>query len=273
MHPQIGELALNRSRSVAFARQAMRGGAQLVVLPEACTSGYVFSGREEAMAYAEKVPDGSTSQSWAALCAQFGSYLVGGVVERVQGKLYNSAVFFGPSGHIGTFRKVHLWKDERMIFEPGDLGFPVFETEIGRIGMHICYDGWFPESYRLCALQEADMICVPANWVPVPGQLKEYPALANLMVMTGAHSNLVYIAAASRVGIERGQEFIGRSIIVDYTGWPLAGPATESEEEVISADVDLLGSRECRRRNKFNHPLLDRRPDVYDQVSDRPAIL
>ena len=132
--------------------------------------------------------------------------------------------------------------------------------------MHICYDGWFNESYRLLALAKADLLCVPANWVPVPTQKTELPVMANLLCMTNAHTNLVYIAAASRVGVEREQAFIGRSIIVDHAGWPLAGPASGTNEEIIYAEIDPIGSRPERVGNPFNQPLGDRRTDAYDVV-------
>ena len=95
--------------------------------------------------------------------------------------LYNSSVVIGPQGHLGTFRKVHLWNEENLYFEPGDVGYPVFKTPLGRIGTFICYDCWFPESFRLCALQGADIVCVPTNWVPIPGQDPKREAMANIL--------------------------------------------------------------------------------------------
>ena len=90
------------------------------------------------------------------------STLLPRIAERSGGALYNSAVVIGPSGYVGTFRKVHLWAAQNLFFEPGDLGFPVFKTPIGRIGVAgTCYDGWFPETFRLQALQGADVVCVP----------------------------------------------------------------------------------------------------------------
>ena len=70
-------------------------------------------------------------------------------------RLYNSALVAGPQGYLGTYRKLHLWGDENLYFEPGDLGLPVFHTEFGRLGVAICYDGWFPEVYRLLAMRGA----------------------------------------------------------------------------------------------------------------------
>ena len=175
-------------------------------------------------------------------------------------------VIVGPSGHIGTFRKVHLWNEENLFFERGNLGFPVFSTPIGRIGTFICYDGWFPESYRLCALQGADIICIPTNWVPIPGQDPKREAMANILVMGSAHSNSVFVAAADRVGTERGQPFVGQSLIASYTGWPVAGPASAKDEEIIYADVNLADARRKRNWNEYNQVLRDRRSDVYGEM-------
>lgn len=261
--PVIADPAANRARSAELITSAVRDGAGLVVLPEASNAGYVFADADEARAYAEAVPDGPACRAWAELCAAYGVHVVAGVTELAGGEVFNSAVLIGPDGHVGTYRKCHLWNAEKRMYAPGDLGFPVFETPIGAIAMAICYDEWFPETFRVCALGGADIVCVPANWVPVPGQPASLPTMANLMTMTGAHSNQVYVAAASRVGTERGQDFIGTSVIVDHTGWPLAGPAGGTGERVLLAECDLLGSRPVRRENPFNQPLRDRRVDVY----------
>lgn len=263
MRPQVGESELNAHRSLEFLSRAVDEGASLVVLPELCNSGYVFTSQEEAWSSAEEVPGGQTCRAWEELCRRHGIHLVAGIAERSGSRLFNSSVVFGPDGHVGTFRKVHLWNRENLFFEPGDLGFPVFQTPIGRIGTFICYDGWFPESYRECALQDADIICVPTNWVPIPGQAEGRPAMATVLCMANAHSNSVYIAAADRVGVERGQPFNGQSVIVSYTGWPVSGPASADAEEIIYADLDLKQARAARRWNDFNDPVGDRRPETY----------
>jgi N-carbamoylputrescine amidase len=226
----------------------------------------VFANRAEAFALAEEIPGGPTVAAWAERAARHGLHLVAGICEREGQKLYNSAVVIGPNGHVGTFRKVHLWNEEALYFEPGNLGFPVFHTPIGRIGVAICYDGWFPEAYRLCALGGADIVCVPTNWVPIPGQAEGRQAMANILAMAAAHSNSLFIACADRVGTERGQPFEGQSVIVSYTGWPVAGPASRDAEEIILAEVDLGEARRKRNWNAFNQVLRDRRTDVYDEM-------
>src|ERR1700761_5162126 len=266
MQPSFGDVAANVAKSVQLIGQAAAKGAGLVVLPELCNTGYVFSSREEAFAIAEEVPGGPSVAAWVECAAHHRLYLVAGICERAGTNLYNSAVVIGPQGYIGTFRKVHLWNEEALYFEPGDLGFPVFRTPIGRIGVAICYDGWFPETYRLSALQGADIVCVPTNWVPIPGQAAGQQAMANILAMAAAHSNSMFIACADRVGVGRGQPFEGQSLIISYTGWPVEGPASRDSEEIILAEIDLSEARRKRNWNAFNQVLRDRRTDVYGEM-------
>lgn len=266
MEPTVTEKAKNLAKSLEMIERAAGDGARLLVLPELCNSGYVFDTRAEAFELSEEVPGGPTSTAWSALAARRGLYIVAGIAERAGTSLFNSSVVLGPDGHIGTFRKVHLWNEENLFFEPGDRGFPVFRTPIGRIGTFICYDGWFPESFRLCALQGADIICVPTNWVPIPGQAAGREAMANILMMAGAHSNSVFVAAADRVGTERGQPFVGQSLIVSYTGWPIGGPASPDREQIVYAEANLADARRKRNWNEYNQVLRDRRTDVYDEM-------
>jgi len=263
MEPRIGDIEGNRASGLALIEAAAQQGAALMVLPELCNSGYVFADREEAAGLAEQIPDGPTCQQWLAIAARRGVYIVAGIAERDGACLYNAAVVIGPQGYIGKYRKLHLWNHEKLFFTPGDLGVPVFDTPIGRLGVAVCYDGWFPEVYRLAALQGAELICVPTNWVPMSGQLDGHEPMAITLTMAAAHSNAMFIACADRVGIERGQAFIGKSLIVDCSGWPVAGPASEDSEAVIYAEIDLSEAGRKRQLNDYNQLLTDRRSDVY----------
>jgi len=266
MEPYVGKKSDNLKKSIEMITEAASNGANLIVLPELCNSGYVFETREEAFALSENIPSGESCKSWSNVCEKLGVHIVAGINERSGDLLYNSSVVLGPNGYVGTFRKVHLWNEENLFFEPGDLGFPVFKTPIGRISCHICYDSWFPESYRLAALQGADIVCVSTNWVPIPGQDKNREAMANILVMGAAHVNSVFIAAADRIGTERGQPFIGQSIIANYTGWPIGGPASKDKEEIIYAEANLSDARRKRNWTEYNQPLRDRRKDVYGEM-------
>lgn len=268
IEPVVGDKARNVRRSMEMIEQAAGQGAQLIVLPELCNSGYVFESMDEARALAEPVPGGPTVATWSEAAAKHGLHLVAGINEADGETLYNSAVVIGPQGYIGTFRKVHLWNQENRFFTPGNLDFPIFDTPVGRLGSAICYDAWFPETFRECALQGADIVCVPTNWVPINGQREDREAMANILVMAAAHSNSVFIACADRVGTERGQPFIGQSLIVSFTGWPIGGPATPNREEIIYADADLSDPARRGAWNEFNrNPLGDRRPAVYADLA------
>jgi N-carbamoylputrescine amidase len=266
MEPHVGDTAANVARSVQLIEQAAARGAAIVVLPELANSGYVFASRAEAFALAEPVPHGPSTQAWAEVARRCNVHVVAGIAEREDDRLYNAAAVLGPRGWLGTYRKLHLWGDEHLFFEPGNKGLPVFHTELGRLGVLICYDGWFPETYRLLAMQGVDIVCMPTNWVPMPQQPADRPAMATTLAMAGAHSNALNIVCANRTGTERGQPFVGQSLIVGAQGWPLAGPASRDGEEILYARIDLKASRQASHLNVFNDVLRDRRDDIYDPM-------
>ncbi|ROQ30985.1 putative amidohydrolase [Frondihabitans sp. PhB188] len=261
--PEFGNIKTNLHAMETAIRAAAADGAAVVVLPELSNSGYMFASRDEAFSLSEVVGEGPATALWKALAQELHLYIVAGLTERVDASLYNAAILHGPDGYLATYRKVHLWDEEALYFEPGNLGFPVVTTPIGRLGMMICYDGWFPESYRSLALGGVDIVCVPTNWVPIPGQQPGQPGMATILTMANAHSNGVIVAAADRVGTERGQEFIGQSLIVDHTGWPVAGPASLDGSEIILGDVDVAEARRSRAWGAFNNPVKDRRLEAY----------
>ena len=260
--PEIGDVDRNTGRATELIRAAAAEGSQLIVLPELASTGYVFESHEEAKSLAEPVPDGPTTRAWAALATELGVHIVAGIAEKAGETLYNAAVIVGPEGYIGTYRKAHLWDQENVFFAKGDLGFPVFDTALGKVGVAICYDGWFPETFRRLALGGAEIVCIPTNWVPMPDQPDGEAAMANTLHRAAAHSNGVFIACADRVGVERGQPFEGQSLIIGPKGWTLAGPASRDRTETISAMVDLdeAGRKDL---NRFNSVLRDRRTDIY----------
>jgi len=261
--PRVGQKGANVARSLELIDEAAARGAQLVVLPELCNSGYVFDSADELAALAEEVPGGPTCAVWLERCAGHGLVLVAGIAECAGDAFYNAAVVLTPEGWAGTYRKLHLWDQENRFFAPGDRGVPVFDTPVGRVAALVCYDAWFPECFRLAALAGADVVCIPTNWVPIPGQADGQPAMATLLCQAAAHVNSLVVAAADRIGVERGQPFIGQSLVVSHTGWPATGPAPVDEEALLVADVDLEEARAARAWNEFNDPIADRRADVY----------
>ena len=263
MEPRVGQVDRNRAHSLDLIAQAADRGATLAVLPELTNSGYVFESRDEAVSLAEDARTGATVRAWSALAAQRGLHLVAGLCERAGDDIFNSAVVIGPGGVLGVFRKIHLWDQENRFFTPGNLGFPALDLPFGKLGVMICYDGWFPESYRACALAGSDIVCIPTNWVPMPAQPAGREVMANTLVMAGAHSNGVFVVAADRIGVERGQPFLGNSIIVGPTGFPLAGPAPADAEAILTAEIVPATASASRRLNSFNHLLENRRTAQY----------
>ena len=261
--PIIGERARNLQSIERLVRMARADGADIVVLPELADSGYVFCGAEEVSALSGQVPGGPSAEALLRLAHELSIHIVCGVAERDGDRFYNTAMLCGPSGYVGKYRKLHLWNNENVLFTRGDLGLPVFDLPFGRLGIAICYDGWFPETFRELALAGAELVCIPTNWVPAGGPRRAPEPMANILHMAAAHSNGIYIACADRIGVERGQPFIGRSMIVGPEGWPLAGPATADREELLLAQVDLSSVAVTRSLNTFNHLLRDRRADVY----------
>jgi predicted amidohydrolase len=239
-------------------------GVHLAVFPELATTGYMFESPAEALAVAEDVPDGPTVHRLAEACARHDMHIVFGIAEKSGDHLYNASVLLGPDGYVGTYRKLHLWNDENTIFTQGNLGLPAFKTPLGTVGMLICYDMWFPESARSLALSGAELLCVPTNWVPlVAGDDSDGRTMANVLCMANAHCNGIPVVAADRCGVERGQHFLGRSLITHATGWPAAGPASPDLEETLIAEIDVEGTAAAREWNAFNNPLTNRRTDAY----------
>ncbi|MDQ0380235.1 nitrilase family protein [Amycolatopsis thermophila] len=265
--PQVGleNKDKNLTRTLELITEAADRGADLVVLPELVNTGYSFATREEAYAHAEDLT-GPTVQAWTDLARSRGIHLVGGLTEVDGVRLFDTAVLIGPDGFIGKYRKTHLWHREKLVFTPGDLGFPVFDTRIGRIGMLICWDIWFPEVARLLAVQGADVICSTNNWVWTPPPLFDEAGrcMAAYLTMTASHVNHVPIVAADRVGEERGAKFLGCSLITGTNGWPASEVAKPEGEAIVQAELDLMATRSAAIWNDLNDLPRDRRTDLYD---------
>lgn len=261
--PRFGDRDFNLAAIDRLARQAKHDGAELIVLPELADTGYVFRDVGELSELAQSVPDGLSANFLAALAQELSIHIVCGVAERAEDTFYNSAILCGPDGYIGKYRKLHLWNEEKRFFSPGNLGLPVFDIGYGSIGIAICYDGWFPEVFRQFALNGAELICVPTNWVPMPGAESQAETMSNILAKAAAHSNGLPIVCADRIGTEREQPFIGRSLIVGPQGWALAGPASADNEEILLATINLADATAGRQLNSFNNLLGDRRADVY----------
>jgi predicted amidohydrolase len=263
--PRVGDLEANRASSVAAIREAVAHGAEVVVLPELVTSGYVFASREEAASVAIHADDPLLGE-WAAEIAHVPGgrgIVVGGFCERGDDdKLYNSAAMVSPAGVQAVYRKVHLWDREKLFFERGDQPPPALDTAVGRIGVLICYDLEFPEMPRMLALQGAELIAVPTNWPRGKWPSGEHPPEV-VIAMATARANRVFIACCDRTGTERGQEWTAGTAIVDESGWVRAtadsGPAV--------AEVDLTAAR-TKALTELADVIGDRRPELYGALTD-----
>jgi predicted amidohydrolase len=253
--PQIGQPDANRSALEKLIK--LGSNSDLLVMPELANSGYNVQSKEEAFALSENLNASPTLELLKTLAAQNELLLACGILEEDRGKLYNTAVLVDPSGLIGKYRKVHLFWNEFDFFQPGDLGFPVFDTDYGRIGMLICFDWIFPEAWRILALKGADVICHPSNLV-LP--------YAQQAVPVHCLTNRVFTITANRYGEERGVHFSGKSIIASPEGITLA-EAPENEDAVVWQNLQLDHARN-KQITPRNHVFRDRIPSVYDFLTE-----
>ena len=234
--------------------------ADLIVLPELFATGYFFTSEADLDEVAESVPGGRTTQFLERVAQERGC--VAGLPARGgEGRRYNSAVIVGPAGLVGRYRKVHLFYEEKLLFTPGDRGFPVFDVadragNSYRLGVMICFDWYFPEAARSLALAGADIIAHPANLVR--------PDCPRAMPIR-ALENHVFTITANRYGHEsKGSEeltFIGQSEICDPQG-NILSRAPEAADAIEVVEIDPLEARD-RQITTHNHLFKDRRPQTY----------
>lgn len=257
MDPRLGDLAANAEAIEAQIRDAVTGGADVIVLPELATSGYMFADADEARA-AALAPTDPTFAKWSAAAGD--SIVVGGFCERGDDDLlYNSAVMVDADGVVACYRKTHLWDREKLIFTPGDALPPVVKTKHGAIAVMVCYDLEFGELTRRVALDRAELIAAPVNWPLFPRPEGEHPGEV-ITAMSTARTNKVAIACCDRAGVERGQPWTEGTAIIDPDGWVVAaaGPGTA----VAIADVDLAATHD-KTLTELVDLFADRRIDLY----------
>ena len=265
----------NLLRAEQAIREAVSRGAELVCLQELFRTRY-FCQREDAALFdlAEPIP-GPTTERMSKLAADCGVVLVVPVFERRAAGLYhNSAVVIERDGAIrGHYRKMHIPDDplfyEKFYFAPGDLGFHCVDTSVGRIGVLICWDQWFPEAARLMAMDGAELLFYPTAIAYLDGETDEENAAMReswLTVQRGhAIANGVFVCAANRVGREERLRFWGSSFVADPRG-QLIAQADDSSEQVLVVECDLARIESQRRGWPF---LRDRRIDAYGELLSR----
>ena len=261
------------AKHVPLIEEAAKKGVQILCLQEIFNGPYFCPSQDPRWCdIAEEIPSGPTCRVMAELAKKHSMAIVVPIYERakVAGVYYNSAAVFDADGsYLGTYRKNHIphtnqfW--EKYFFKPGNLGYPVFETQFGTIGVYICYDRHFPEGARLLGLHGAEIVFNPSATV---AGLSEY--LWKLEQPAHAVANGYFLGAINRVGTEAPWnigEFYGQSYFVNPRGQFLA-EGSRDRDEVVVAEMDLDLIEEVRRVWQFYR---DRRPDTYgDMIEQLP---
>jgi len=257
VEPAIGGLAANAELIEAQIRAAVQVGADVIVLPELATSGYMFADADEARATALTLTDPAFAK-WSA--AADDSIVISGFCELGDdARLYNSAVVVDADGLLAGYRKTHLWDREKLIFTPGDALPPVVKTKHGAIAVMVCYDLEFGELTRRVALDGAELIAAPVNWPLFPRPEGEHPGEV-ITAMSTARTNKVAVACCDRAGVERGQQWTEGTAIIDPDGWVVASAGAGAGMAV--ADIDLAVTHN-KTLTEFVDLLADRRVDLY----------
>ncbi|MDH5435386.1 MAG: carbon-nitrogen hydrolase [Gammaproteobacteria bacterium] len=272
----------NLARTVTGIREAVSKGAKLVVCQELHTSLY-FCQTEDTTSFdlAETIP-GPTTNELGKLAKELGIVIVASLFEHRAARVYhNTAVVLDTNGEIaGKYRKMHIPEDpgyyEKFYFTPGDLGFKPVQTSLGKIGVLVCWDQWFPEAARLMALAGADMLVYPTaiGWVPEDDANEKQRQLNAWQTIQRAHAiaNGIPVIVCNRTGHETDPS--GHSSGIDFWGNSfVAGPQGEfliqadaKSETVLTTEIDFKHCEATRRIWPF---LRDRRIDDYNQLNQR----
>jgi len=272
----------NLKASEAGVREAAQRGAQLVLLQELHASVYFCQNEDtELFNLSETIP-GPSTERLGTLAAELKVVLVASLFERrAPGLYHNTAVVFERDGRIaGKYRKMHIPDDpgyyEKFYFTPGDLGFTPIDTSVGKLGVLVCWDQWYPEGARLMALAGAELLLYPTaiGWNPADPKDEQTRQRDAWITIQRSHAvaNGVPVVVANRIGFEpdpsgqtQGSQFWGHSFVCGPQGEFMATASTD-KAEVLVVDVDLSRSENVRRWWPF---LRDRRIDAYGDLLKR----
>ena len=254
-------------KHVKYAEQAANEGARVMCFQEIFNTPYFCQVQDNAhFDSAEPIPDGPTMQRMIQLAKDTEMVLVVPMFEKAdEGFYYNTAAVIDADGtYLGKYRKTHIphvngfW--EKFYFRPGNLGYPVFDTAVGRIGVYICYDRHFPEGWRALGLAGAKIVFNPSA---TSRGLSMY--LWNLEQPAAAVANEYFVGAINRVGKEPfgNNDFYGSSYFVDPRGQIVGDAASDTDEELVVRDLEMDMVEEVLRIWAFYR---DRRPDVYQPL-------
>lgn len=273
---------LNLAKSIENIRKASALGAKLVVLQELHCGPYFCQDEEPGhFDLAEEIP-GPTTELLGGVAREFGVVLVSSLFEkRAPGIYHNTAVVFEKDGSIaGKYRKMHIPDDpgyyEKFYFTPGDLGFEPIRTSVGKLGVLVCWDQWYPEAARLMALAGADLLIYPTaiGWDPRDDDEEKVRQKEAWVTIQRGHAvaNGIPVVSVNRVGFESdpsgvlpGSQFWGSSFVTGPQGEILT-QASNDREELLSVEIDLARSEAVRRIWPF---LRDRRIDAYQDLLKR----
>ncbi|MGH9294509.1 MAG: nitrilase-related carbon-nitrogen hydrolase [Acidimicrobiales bacterium] len=264
-----GDKETMTKNALASVRQGAAEGAKIVCLQELFNGPYFCQVQDKSWYdFAEAVPDGPTVRQMMDLARECATVLVVPLYEVDQpGIFYNTAVVIDADGrYLGKHRKNHLphvegfW--EKFYFRPGNLGYPVFDTAVGRIGVYICYERHFPEGWRALGLRGARIVFNPSA---TSRGLSEY--LWRLEQPAAAVANEYFVGTINRVGVEPlgDDDFYGQSYFVDPRGQLVGEAASDADEQVVVRDLDLSMIDDVRRTWAFYR---DRRPETYASLTE-----
>jgi predicted amidohydrolase len=257
---QFEPLLGNQPRNILKLKSLISkaNGSQLIVIPELANSGYNFESRKEAFGLSEEIYHSDYVDFLVGEAKVNDMHIVSGINERLGDNLYNSAILVGPKGLIGTYRKIHLFMNEKDIFEPGNSEPQVYDIGFCKTGMLICFDWIFPEVWRILALKGTDVICHPSNLV-LPYAQQAVPVHGMI--------NRTFIITANRTGTERNLHFTGQSFISDTQG-KILQMASSGKEEVVLADIEPEKARN-KMITERNHAFNDRIPSTYGILTQK----
>jgi beta-ureidopropionase len=251
-----------------YTAEAAAQGAKVICFQELFYGPYFCQVQEaEYYSYTEAIPDGPTTKRFQELAARHGMVMILPMYEEEQpGILYNTAAVIDADGtYLGKYRKTHIpqvkgfW--EKFYFRPGNSGYPVFDTAVGRVGVYICYDRHFPEGWRALGLNGAQIVFNPSA---TSRGLSSY--LWQLEQTAAAAANMYYVGAINRVGIEPlgDNDFYGTSYFATPRGQIIGDAASGQEAELVIRDLDLAAIDEVRAQWAFYR---DRRPETYGPLT------
>ncbi|MEG1902399.1 MAG: nitrilase-related carbon-nitrogen hydrolase [Clostridium sp.] len=261
MNCEFLNIKKNVEKAKKLIEEAAKNGAALICLPEAFNTGYLGNRIPDMKKMAESL-DGETITTIKNLAKRLSVHIVAPIIYKADnGEVENTAVLINDEGDIiGTYSKTHPVGDERIYLQRGE-NYPVWNTKLGKIGIVICYDACFPETTRILALEDAELVIVPAAW-RASYYFKEW---WDLNLACRALDNLVYIAAVNRTGSSGEEIFAGKSQVISPIGKVLTSAGIE-EETILYEMIDL---DQVKKEREFNTVLIDRHPIDYRLISEK----